>query len=154
MSNDQKPGIALLSLDGGSWENLGALTQIHIVEEILDQYEEENDLEPGSVNISDIFDTIIATGTVGPRLVACMLGPLGMSTEDAKAAYIRIHQSNILGNTQLSERAEALKRELQTLLDSHAGKVDGLNSTTQMTDIVKLISEMQIVRHLHPYLVT
>ncbi|KAH8797328.1 WD40-repeat-containing domain protein [Flagelloscypha sp. PMI_526] len=136
MASDQKPGIALLSLDGGRWETHGALTQIHIVEDIIDQYEFENDLEAGSVKVSDIFDYVIGTGTGG--LVACMLGPLGMSTADAKEAYIRLWDSNFSTQNQSSERTETLKCALKSLLDAHTEGADHLLSEMKMINVGKL----------------
>ncbi|KAH8797326.1 hypothetical protein DL96DRAFT_998588 [Flagelloscypha sp. PMI_526] len=133
MASDQNPGIALLSLDGGRWETHGALTQIHVIEDILDQYEFENDLEAGSVKVSDVFDYIVGTGIGG--LVGCMLGPLGMSTVDAKGAYIRLWNSNFLAKSQSSERTEVLTSALKNLLDAKPEGVDNLLSETKMINV-------------------
>ncbi|KAH8797315.1 hypothetical protein DL96DRAFT_998309 [Flagelloscypha sp. PMI_526] len=135
MSSDEKPGLALLSLDGGSWENHGALTQIHVVEDILHKYEMDNNLEEGSARVSDVFDLIVGTGTGG--LVGCMLGPLRMSTTDAKEAYLRIYASNFLAKRQAAERAETLKDGLRSVLDSGACKPTNISSTTKMSSIGK-----------------
>ncbi|KAH8822189.1 WD40-repeat-containing domain protein [Flagelloscypha sp. PMI_526] len=135
MSSDGKPGLALLSLDGGSWENHGALTQIHLVEDILHKYEIDNNLEEGSARVSDVFDLIVGTGTGG--LVGCMLGPLRMSTTDAKDAYLRIYASNFLSKSLPSERAETLKRALREVLDSG---ITNIVLATKMSSIGNLSS--------------
>ncbi|KAH8818589.1 WD40-repeat-containing domain protein [Flagelloscypha sp. PMI_526] len=137
MSSNDKPGIALLSLDGGKWENLGALTQIHVVEDILNQYELDNDLEEGSVRVPDVFDLVLGTGTGG--LVACMLGPLGMSPGEAKKAYLRIYNSRFLAQPEPSKCAEILQRQIESLLDSHTKTSDIIMSTMRMSDVRKLI---------------
>ncbi|KAH8823400.1 WD40-repeat-containing domain protein [Flagelloscypha sp. PMI_526] len=116
MSSDGKPGLTLLSLDGGRWENYGALTQIHVVEDILQKYEVDHNLEEGSARLPDVFDLVVGTGIGG--LVGCMLGPLRMSTNEAKQAYLRIHESNFLAGDKPSQRAEALKGALRGVLDS------------------------------------
>ncbi|KAH8826001.1 hypothetical protein DL96DRAFT_1817400 [Flagelloscypha sp. PMI_526] len=136
MSGDQNPGIALLSLDGGRWENLGALTQIHVVEDILHAYEVDSNLQAGSVRVCNVFDFILGTGTGG--LVACMLGPLKMSTKDAKEIYLRIRSSDFLAKEEMSERVEILKSALQGFLDSQTDGTEGLMSATQMADLAKL----------------
>ncbi|KAH8795927.1 WD40-repeat-containing domain protein [Flagelloscypha sp. PMI_526] len=136
MSSDQKPGIALLSLDGGRWENLGALTQIHVVEDILQAYEVDSNLQTGSVRVCNVFDFVLGTGTGG--LVACMLGPLKMSTKDAKETYLRIRGSDFLAKKEMSERAEILKGALKGFLDSQTEDTESLMSATQMADLVKL----------------
>ena len=64
-----------MSSDGGRWETHGPLTQIHVVEDILDQFEFENDLEVGSVKVSDIFDLIVGTGTGGQVFQSHLFGP-------------------------------------------------------------------------------
>ncbi|KAH8822180.1 hypothetical protein DL96DRAFT_1748242 [Flagelloscypha sp. PMI_526] len=155
MSGNEKSGLALLSLDGGGWETHGALTQLHVVEDILEQYEFENDLESGSLKVSDLFDFIIGTGTgghvshlpfVGPnfdqlmcRLVACMLGPLGMCPEDAKKAYLQLLDSNFLAKDEISERAEILKCALKDLLDAQPADGGSVLSPMKMIDVGKII---------------
>ncbi|KAH8797323.1 hypothetical protein DL96DRAFT_1788124 [Flagelloscypha sp. PMI_526] len=155
MSGNEKSGLALLSLDGGGWETHGALTQLHVVEDILEQYEFENDLESGSLKVSDLFDFIIGTGTggqvsrlpfTGPnfdqlmcRLVACMLGPLGMCPEDAKKAYLQLLDSNFLAKDEISERAEILKCALKDLLDAQAPDGGSVLSSMKMIDVGKII---------------
>ncbi|KAH8822239.1 WD40-repeat-containing domain protein [Flagelloscypha sp. PMI_526] len=67
-----------------------------------------------------------------------MLGPLKMSTEDAKEAYLRLWDSKFLASDQPSERAENLKKALENLLNSHSEDVDGLMSMQQMKNIGKL----------------
>ncbi|KAH8797327.1 hypothetical protein DL96DRAFT_998614 [Flagelloscypha sp. PMI_526] len=136
MPGDEKSGIALLSLDGGRFENLGALTQIHVVEDILDQYEFEKGLERGTVKVPGVFDFIVGTGTGG--LVACMLGPLKMSTKDAKKAYLQIWETKFWSKTQISERVQILKKALTDLLDSQTEGAKDVLSTIQMTDVEKL----------------
>ncbi|KAH8818586.1 WD40-repeat-containing domain protein [Flagelloscypha sp. PMI_526] len=136
MPRNQTSGLALLSLDGGRWENLGPLTQIHIVEDVLNQYELDNGLEEGSARVPDVFDFVLGTGTGG--LVACMLGPLKMSTNEAKKAYLRIYDSNFLAKLQPPERAEVLQREVENLLDSQIKDADTLMSTMLMADVGKL----------------
>ncbi|KAH8797277.1 WD40-repeat-containing domain protein [Flagelloscypha sp. PMI_526] len=136
MPSDENRGLALLSLDGGSWENYGALTQIHVVEDILHKYEIDNNLEEGTVRISDIFDLIVGTGTGG--LVGCMLGPLRMSTADANEAYLRIYASNFLSTNQPSERAEILEDALKRVLDSGTGDDANIGSTTTMSSVEKV----------------
>ncbi|KAH8797321.1 hypothetical protein DL96DRAFT_998454 [Flagelloscypha sp. PMI_526] len=139
MSDNDLPGLALLSLDGGKWETHSALTQIHVVEDILEQYEFENDLESGSLKVSDVFDFIVGTGTGG--LVACMLGPLRMSPEDAKKAYLQLFDSNFLAKNELPERAEILKGALKDLLDSQTADAGRALSTTKMVDVGKIIPQ-------------
>ncbi|KAH8797291.1 WD40-repeat-containing domain protein [Flagelloscypha sp. PMI_526] len=131
MPNDEKPGLAFLSLDGGRWENHSALTQIHVVEDILHKYEIDNNLKEGSARVSNVFDLVVGTGIGG--LVGCMLGPLKMSTKDAKQAYLRIHASNFLAKDQLSERAKILKGALKRMLDSGTA----ISSTTKMASVKK-----------------
>ncbi|KAH8822182.1 WD40-repeat-containing domain protein [Flagelloscypha sp. PMI_526] len=143
MSDNDLPGLALLSL--GKWETHSALTQIHVVEDILEQYEFENDLESGSLKVSDVFDLIIGTGTRGHvsrlLLVACMLGPLRMSPEDAKKAYLQLFDSNFLAKNELSERAEILKGALKDLLDSQTADTGSVLSATKMVDVGKIIPQ-------------
>ncbi|KAH8822265.1 hypothetical protein DL96DRAFT_1748461 [Flagelloscypha sp. PMI_526] len=137
MPKEEKPGLAVLSLDGGRWENHGALTQIHVVEDILYKYEVDNNLEEGSARVADVFDLVVGTGIGGqvlPLLVGCMLGPLKMSTRDAKQAYLWIYASKFLARDQLSERAEVLKGALGRMLDSSKT----VDSTTKMASIGKI----------------
>ncbi|KAH8822184.1 hypothetical protein DL96DRAFT_1748244 [Flagelloscypha sp. PMI_526] len=143
MPGDEKSGIALLSLGsvlslyyGGRCENLGALTQIHVVEDVLDQYEFENGLARGSVKVSDVFHLIVGTGTGG--LVACMLGPLKMSTKEAKKAYLQIWGTKFWSKSQISERMQILKGALTSLLDSQREVANDGLSTAKMTDVEKL----------------
>ncbi|KAH8797289.1 hypothetical protein DL96DRAFT_997533 [Flagelloscypha sp. PMI_526] len=132
MPKEEKPGLAILSLDGGRWENHGALTQIHVVEDILPKYEVDNNLEEGSARVADVFDLVVGTGIGG--LVGCMLGPLKMSTRDAKQAYLWIYASKFWARDQLSERAEVLKGALGRMLDSSKT----IDSTTKMASIGKI----------------
>ncbi|KAH8822175.1 hypothetical protein DL96DRAFT_344817 [Flagelloscypha sp. PMI_526] len=136
MPSDEKSGIALLSLDGGRCENLGALTQVHVVEDILNQYEFENSLALGSVKVFDIFDMILGTGTGG--LIACMLGPLKMSTKDAKKAYLQIWDTKFWSKSQVSERLQILRHALTSLLDSQTENASDILSTIQMERVENL----------------
>ncbi|KAH8797309.1 WD40-repeat-containing domain protein [Flagelloscypha sp. PMI_526] len=58
-----------------------------------------------------------------------MLGPLKMSTNDAKKAYLRIHGSNFMATDQLEERARILKAALKAVLDS---TMEGVSNSTSM----------------------
>ncbi|KAH8826442.1 WD40-repeat-containing domain protein [Flagelloscypha sp. PMI_526] len=67
-----------------------------------------------------------------------MLGPLRMTTKEAKKAYLRIYNSKFLAKSQPSERAEILKHEVERLLDSHMEDADTSISTMQMADVRNL----------------
>ncbi|KAH8822208.1 hypothetical protein DL96DRAFT_1748358 [Flagelloscypha sp. PMI_526] len=126
----------MCSLDGGRWENHGTLTQIHVVEDILHKYEMDNDLKEGSARVPDVFDMVVGTGTGG--LIAYMLGPLRMSTHDAKQAYLRIHMSNFLANPEPSTRVEVLKDALNSVLDPRTKDIGNDISTVQMSSVGQL----------------
>ncbi|KAH8822261.1 hypothetical protein DL96DRAFT_346513 [Flagelloscypha sp. PMI_526] len=79
---------------------------------------------------------VVGTGTGG--LVAYMLGPLRMSTHDAKQEYLRIHASNFLTSPEPSLMAEVLKDALKGVLDSRTEDFGHGISTMQMTSVGKL----------------
>ncbi|KAH8810431.1 hypothetical protein DL96DRAFT_540356 [Flagelloscypha sp. PMI_526] len=119
--NNQSPntmsGITLLSIDGGPLDSLGVLAQIVIIEDALSCYEMDNDLEENTVKLCDVFDLIVGTGT--GALVGCMLGPLRMTTNEAKAACIQLIKSVFGSNTKTKkERADLLRRALEDILDT------------------------------------
>ncbi|KAH8822123.1 hypothetical protein DL96DRAFT_343355 [Flagelloscypha sp. PMI_526] len=135
MSEDHEKGIALLSLDGGRWENLGVLTQLHVVEDILHKYEIDKDLEEGSTTVSDVFDLVVGTGIGG--LVACLLGPLRLSTKDAKDIILRLRDLHVWSTVPISDRTGVLRNALKSLLDSQTGNGEDPLSETQLSDFGK-----------------
>ncbi|KAH8797276.1 WD40-repeat-containing domain protein [Flagelloscypha sp. PMI_526] len=135
MSGDQEKSIVSLSLDGGRWENLGVLTQIHVVEDILHKYEIDKGLDKGSARVSDVFDLVVGTGIGG--LVACMLGPLRLSTKDAKDIVLRLRDLHVWSKVPISDRMGVLKNELKSLLDSQTGNGENPLSETQLSDFGK-----------------
>ncbi|KAH8798572.1 hypothetical protein DL96DRAFT_1781438 [Flagelloscypha sp. PMI_526] len=62
---NEKPGILLLSLDGGRWKSLSPISQIDILGDILSDYEYENGLEQGTFKVYEAFDLVVGTGTGG-----------------------------------------------------------------------------------------
>ncbi|KAH8804118.1 hypothetical protein DL96DRAFT_729183 [Flagelloscypha sp. PMI_526] len=116
--DDEKRGLALLSLDSGRFESLNGLSQLFILREILRTYEFDNELEPDTAKVYEVFDLIVGTGSGG--LVACLVGPLEMTVEEAIQAYLIIHTSVFFpgeGNVPVEERTSRLKNVLRTLIE-------------------------------------
>ncbi|KAH8828592.1 hypothetical protein DL96DRAFT_1011500 [Flagelloscypha sp. PMI_526] len=116
--DDEERGLALLSLDSGRFESLSGLSQLFILREILRTYEFDNDLEPDTAKVYEVFDLIVGTGSGG--LAACLVGPLRMPVEEAIQAYLHIHKSVFIpGERDISmeERTARLHDELRKLIE-------------------------------------
>ncbi|KAH8817580.1 hypothetical protein DL96DRAFT_1622802 [Flagelloscypha sp. PMI_526] len=149
-------GARLLSLDGGRWETLSPISQIHILEDILSYYEFDNGLEPGTFKVCDAFDLVVGTGTGG--LIAFMFSVLKMSIQEAKDAYLRLYHSAFAPETaSREERADLLRRALEHLLETGAENFDGRLSETRLRDIEKFsrgckcaVTAMSTINTAHP----
>ncbi|KAH8801316.1 hypothetical protein DL96DRAFT_1823780 [Flagelloscypha sp. PMI_526] len=90
MSDNMRPweagdGKLLLSLDYGWLESPNIFSQLQIIDEVLRQYAYDKELPPDTVKAHEVFDMIIGTGSGG--LLAAMLGPLQMTTQEARSAF-------------------------------------------------------------------
>ncbi|KAH8804134.1 hypothetical protein DL96DRAFT_730816 [Flagelloscypha sp. PMI_526] len=116
--DDEKRGLALLSLDSGRFESLSGLSQLFILREILRTYEYDNELEEDTAKVYEAFDLIVGTGSGG--LVACLVGPLRMPVEEAIQAYLGIHRAVFIqgeGNVSAEELTCRLKAALCKLIE-------------------------------------
>ncbi|KAH8823867.1 hypothetical protein DL96DRAFT_1713236 [Flagelloscypha sp. PMI_526] len=127
LSKDEEQGMVVLSLDTGRFDSLNALSQLFILEDILQAYEVDNDRLENSVKVYEAFDLIVATGTGG--LIAALIGPLDMTIREAMKAYRDIY-SHVFPNPPMEpltneERGIRLKAALQRIIKSQIGE-DGL----------------------------
>ncbi|KAH8825699.1 hypothetical protein DL96DRAFT_1817192 [Flagelloscypha sp. PMI_526] len=137
-NHEGQSSIGLLSLDDGHWESLSPLSQIAIIEDIISYYESDQDIEAGTIKPCDIFDLIVGTGTGG--LVACMLGVLKMSTDEAKQNYVRFYELAFKpDSTTQEERAADLRYALEQLLDTRTS--EDMRFERKMSSITLLEAE-------------
>ncbi|KAH8798018.1 hypothetical protein DL96DRAFT_890265 [Flagelloscypha sp. PMI_526] len=88
---EEEEGKLLLSLDSGWFESPNFFSQLHVIDDVLRQYEQSKGLPEHSVKAYEVFDMIIGTGSGG--LLAVMLGPLKMTTREALTSVQTLHQS-------------------------------------------------------------
>ncbi|KAH8823684.1 hypothetical protein DL96DRAFT_234814 [Flagelloscypha sp. PMI_526] len=123
-TKEEQKGLTLLALDSGRFESLNGLSQLFILDEILRTYEYDNELDDNSVKVHEVFDLIVGTGTGG--LVACMVGPLDMTIQEAIEAYRFIHRSVFVepspGPLTVDERERRLSLALREIVQRQLGE--------------------------------
>jgi hypothetical protein len=140
---DNKEGIRILSLDGGGIRGLSSLM---ILKELMNAINSEKPPKP-----CDVFDMICGTSTGGwavvfplrlmvmanheSRLIAIMLGRLGMSVEECIQEYKKLgsrvfssstHRIGWKGNRQGRFSATALEESVKDILVRHGHPPDAL----------------------------
>ncbi|EUC56823.1 patatin-like phospholipase [Rhizoctonia solani AG-3 Rhs1AP] len=81
-----KRGINILCIDGGGVRGLSSLL---LLQEVMNRL--QNLEQGGTVMPADWFDVVAGTGTGG--VIACMLGKLGMSINEAIESYTRLTEA-------------------------------------------------------------
>ncbi|KAH8828590.1 hypothetical protein DL96DRAFT_1011470 [Flagelloscypha sp. PMI_526] len=135
--DDEERGLALLSLDSGRFESLSGLSQLFILREILRTYEFDNDLEPDTAKVYEVFDLIVGTGSGG--LAACLVGPLRMSVEEAIQAYLHIHELVFIPgdvNVTIEERTARLQNSLCRLIEKRLPPEAQLSRFSEFSKLV------------------
>lgn len=117
--------LCLLSLDGGGVRGLSSL---FILKRVMEAIDPKNPPKP-----CDYFDMICGTSTGG--LIALMLGRMGLSVDEAIAAYDELsprifskvhHRLTLKGKVQGRFNHEALEAGVKTLLINKGFDADAL----------------------------
>ncbi|KAH8825773.1 hypothetical protein DL96DRAFT_122934 [Flagelloscypha sp. PMI_526] len=117
--------LAPLALDGGDFSKFGGLSQLYVLEDIAQNYEQASSGGENSVKIHELFDIIVGAGT--GSLVACLVGPLNLTPTDAISVYLRIHKAvfpspDTNPPPSKEERALNLREILATVIEDCLGQ--------------------------------
>ncbi|CAE6406186.1 unnamed protein product, partial [Rhizoctonia solani] len=115
-----KRGINILCIDGGGIRGLSSLL---LLQEAMNRLQNLGG-EGGTLQPVDWFDVIAGTGTGG--VIACMLGKLGMSIEEAIESYTRLmaavfsnKKGGIIGRA--AYKSTTLKDSLRSIIQDATG---------------------------------
>ncbi|KAG5651484.1 hypothetical protein H0H81_008484, partial [Sphagnurus paluster] len=145
-SADSQPGLRLLALgkalqDGGG---IRGLSELEILGEIMKRIQAEKGLEE-TPRPCEYFDMIGGTGTGG--LLAIMLGRLGMSVEEATAAYVDFARTVFSKRKWFFKnetfKASVLERVMKKIVLGHTGDTDSrMNADRTITDCKAFVCAM------------
>ncbi|KAH8795177.1 P-loop containing nucleoside triphosphate hydrolase protein, partial [Flagelloscypha sp. PMI_526] len=125
MSEDTN-GFTILSIDGASMHQSGAIPPLLILQEIASRYEGDKKSAPGSFRARKTFHMIGGVGDGG--LLALMLGHFGMSVNDAIREYRHIlkaiHQHPDSAGWSKDERSRRFEAALKAFVVSKTSPND------------------------------
>ncbi|KAH8833432.1 acyl transferase/acyl hydrolase/lysophospholipase [Flagelloscypha sp. PMI_526] len=117
-------GVRVLVVDGEGSPNIGVISPLEVLQEMMSRIAYDNDTAEESILLCDHFDLIVGSGDGG--WIALMLGRLGMSISQAKAAYQEIHSfiHHNCASLEPTAKAEILEVRLKKLVCDQTGEQD------------------------------